>query len=149
MTTLVEWARDWGVPDVAVLDLRYRMGVGVAPVASAKHPPWSEARAAQELRLEAAEQHILLFRNNVGALQDEDGRWVRYGLANDSTKLNEQFKSADYIGLRANGQFVSREVKAGDWKWTGTERELAQLRWADLILASGGDAGFATGRGTL
>jgi hypothetical protein len=47
------------------------------------------------------------------------------------------------------GQFVSREIKGSDWKFTGNERETAQLRWIELITGMGGDACFATDEGTL
>jgi hypothetical protein len=147
MTPLDQWARDWGISPVAMADLRMRQGA--LPVSRLGAAVTSEAAVQQQVRLEAAERGILLFRNNVGALQDESGRWVRYGLANDSTQLNARFKSGDLIGLRSNGQFVSREIKAGNWRYTGTEREVAQLAWIELIQSHGGDAAFATGRGTL
>jgi hypothetical protein len=147
MTPLDQWARDWGISPVAMADLRMRQGA--LPVSRLEATATSEAAVQQQVRLEAAERGILLFRNNVGALQDESGRWVRYGLANDSTQLNARFKSGDLIGLRPDGRFVSREIKAGNWRYTGTEREVAQLAWIELIQSHGGDAAFATGRGTL
>jgi hypothetical protein len=147
MTPFYQWARDWSIPSVALADLRARLGAH--PLKPTAHPERSEAAVQQQVRLEAAERGILLFRNNVGALQDEVGRWVRYGLANDSRQLNKRFKSGDLIGLRSDGRFVSREIKPSDWVYTGTEREVAQLAWADLINAHGGDAAFATGRGSL
>jgi hypothetical protein len=90
----------------------------------------------------------------------QDGNFIRYGLANESKNVNKQIKSADLIGIRAVrienhmigltiGQFVSREIKSASWKYTGTEREQAQLRWAKLIASFGGDACFATAEGTL
>jgi hypothetical protein len=85
---------------------------------------------------------------------------VRYGLANDSKELNEAIKSADLIGWRPMrieqrhvGQcvavFVSRECKKVGWHYTGSDREPAQLAWAQLVTAAGGDAAFCTGVGTL
>jgi hypothetical protein len=47
------------------------------------------------------------------------------------------------------GQFVSREIKIPGWKFQNTEREQAQLKWAELIISLGGDACFTTGVGTL
>lgn len=120
----------------------------------------SEAAVQAAVRLEAARKGVRLFRNNVGALVDSRGVPVRYGLANDSKQLNEVMKSADLIGWRpllieprhvgtVVGQFVSREVKAVGWHYTGADREPAQLAWAQLVTAGGGDAAFCTGVGTL
>jgi hypothetical protein len=123
-------------------------------------PKRSEAWAQSAVRLEGAQKGCMLFRNNVGALADDRGRWVRYGLANDSKKLNEEVKSGDLIGWRrvtitppmvgcVIAQFVSRECKRPGWSYGGDDHERAQLKWAHLVLADGGDAGFATGPGTL
>jgi len=49
------------------------------------------------------------------------------------------------IGIKPGGQFVSREVKRPGWRYTGTEREVAQLRWIEIVTALGGDAKFTTG----
>ena len=40
------------------------------------------------IKLEASRLGIRLWRNNVGALFDSNGRCLRYGLANDSASLN-------------------------------------------------------------
>lgn len=85
---------------------------------------------------------------------------MRYGLGNDSPQINAVLKSADLIGIRpvvitaqhvghTVGQFVSRECKAPGWQYTGTDREVAQLNWARLVNACGGDAAFTTGPGAL
>lgn len=120
----------------------------------------SESHAQSLIRLEAGELGIQLFRNNVGVLRDEAGRPVRYGLANDSAQLNAVLKSSDLIGWRPVvitpemvGQtvavFTARECKAPGWTYRGTEREVAQKRWLDMINHHGGDAAFATGRGSF
>lgn len=120
----------------------------------------SEAAVLNLVRLEASRKDCRLWRNNVGAVYAQDGTFLRYGLANDSAKMNAVLKSADLIGIRPVmitsgmvgtliGQFVSREIKRGDWRYTGTVTEKAQLAWAELILSLGGDAGFATTEGTL
>jgi hypothetical protein len=120
----------------------------------------NEANVMSLVRLEAAQKGIKLWRNNVGVLKDDKGRPVRYGLANDSAAVNRSIKSADLIGCRpllitpehvgrVIGQLVSRECKAMDWVYHGTDRERAQLKWATLLLELGADAGFATGVGTL
>ena len=101
-----------------------------------------------------------LFRNNVGALKAEDGRMVRFGLANDSKRRNGVLKSGDLIGIdpvlitsahvgRTIGQFVSVECKRPGWQYSGTPREVAQLNWIQLVIASGGRAKFVTDVGAL
>lgn len=120
----------------------------------------SEAGILSDIRLEASEVGARLWRNNVGATYTPNGQFIRYGLANDSSATNKTIKSADLIGIRPVlitpehvgqiiGQFISREVKTPNWRYSGNERELAQLRWAELILSLGGDACFTIGRGTL
>lgn len=120
----------------------------------------SETGILSEIKLEASELGYRLWRNNVGATYTPNGQFIRFGLANDSSQLNKVIKSADLIGIRpilitqahvglTIGQFISREIKKPGWKYTGTERERAQLAWAELINSLGGDACFALSRGTL
>lgn len=120
----------------------------------------SEAEIQKQIRLEAANKGIYLWRNNVGATYTKDGAFIRYGLANDSTALNREIKSADLIGVKpilitpemvgvTIGQFISREVKLTNWRYSNNDQEKAQLKWAELILSLGGDASFATGLGSL
>lgn len=153
---LYEWALQWGVPLAAVQDLQRRMGVGTAPLPLESGDGTSETAVSVRVKLAAARVGTHLFRNNVGAMQDESGRWVRFGLANDSKQMNQTFKSGDLIGCKPVtieprmvgwriGQFVSREVKRTGWTYTGTERETAQLRWIELICSLGGDAAFTSG----
>lgn len=155
---LNEWAIRWQIPYEAVEDLRRLMGaVDTDPP---QHPGESEAAIQNRIRLEASRVGARLLRNNVGAFETDDGSFVRYGLANDSQQMNKNIKSSDLIGLKpvavqpyhvgqTLGVFVAREVKRGDWKYTGTPEELAQLKFLELVLALGGDAAFVTGEGTL
>ena len=152
------WAADWNIPPEALQDLRQCLGA--TPTDPSPQAGESEAAVQTRIRLEASRGGARLWRNNVGVLQDLRGVPVRYGLANDSKQLNARVKSSDLIGLRpvtirpehvgaVLGQFVAREVKAGSWRYTGTARELAQLRFLELVLSLGGDAAFANREGTL
>lgn len=158
--TLDDWAIRWGVSAAALVELRAMWGIinSTNPTTIGADP--SEAGVQMSVRLEATEKRLLLWRNNVGALLDKDGRLVRYGLANDSKALNEKIKSGDLIGIRpvtigaehighVIGQFVSRETKFAGWKFKGDAREMAQLRWIELVASAGGDAAFTTGPGSL
>lgn len=160
--SLHAWAIRHGVGPAALADLQYQLGLVTPPLpAPVQHrAPESEAFAQSSIRLEASRKGVRLFRNNVGVLKDETGRPVRYGLGNDSAAMNDVIKSGDLIGWRPVyivpqmvgtkiAQFVSREVKKPGWQFTGAGREAAQKAWADTINADGGDAGFATGEGTL
>lgn len=154
---LYAWAIKWGVSLAALQDLEREIGVdgpGEMPEGA------SEAAAQAAVRLEAARKGVRLFRNNVGQMNDERGVPVRFGLANDSSKINAVIKSADLVGWRRTlvtpemvgsfvAVFVSREVKKPGWKYAATPREEAQKRWALLVAADGGDACFTTGPGTL
>ena len=156
---LDQWAADWRVPPEALADLRRRLNCEPLPP-----PPdargHSEGWAQSVVRIEAAAKGMRLWRNNVGALLDQRGVPVRYGLANDSKALNEKLKSADLVGIKpilvtpahvgaTIGQFICRELKAPGWTYRGDPHERAQLAWAKLVVSLGGDAGFATGRGSL
>lgn len=162
--TLDQWASRHAVTPAALAELRTLMGLEgcaiVTPDPKRPAEPASEAYIQSGIRLEAAREDILLFRNNVGALLDERGVPVRYGLANDSKQMNDRIKSADLIGIRkvligpqhigrTLGLFVSRECKAAGWKYRGDKHEQAQQRWLDLVLSYGGDAAFAAGPGSF
>ena len=155
-----QWATRHGVTLAALNELQALFGMHGGHDLPSEVKGTSEAAVQAAVRLEAARKGVRLFRNNVGALVDSRGVPVRYGLANDSKQLNEVMKSADLIGWRpllieprhvgtVVGQFVSREVKAVGWHYTGADREPAQLAWAQLVTAGGGDAAFCTGVGTL
>lgn len=158
MSSLYAWAARWRVPLEAVQDLQRELGT--LDTDPSPDLGSSEGAVQVRVRLEASAKGCRLFRNNVGATYDREDNFIRYGLANDSAQLNEKVKSADLIGIRpvlitqahvggVIGQFLSREVKAAGWRYRATEREQAQLKWAELVLAWGGDAAFATGPGTI
>lgn len=155
-----EWAKRHGVSVLALDELRAIFGLSDCGIGDSSAHATGESRTQSEVRLEAARKGVKLFRNNVGVLMNERGVPIRFGLANDSKQLNAKIKSADLIGWRpvlitpshvgyTVAQFVSRECKHPGWKYSGTDREIAQLNWAQLVTAGGGDATFCTGEGTL
>ena len=106
----------------------------------------NEATVQANLKLLASQEGWRLWRNNVGVMIDSRGVPVRYGLANESPAVNMVIKSADLIGIKPGGQFVSRECKASGWKFNpNNPRDVAQKRWMDLINMMGGDAAISTG----
>ena len=116
----------------------------------------SESNIQSRTRLAAGAKRWRLYRNNRGALPDQNGRPVRYGLANDSKQLGDVLKSGDLIGWRPViitpdmvgkliAQIVSVECKPSDWKPSeNDEHYQAQKRWADLVNREGGYAVFIT-----
>lgn len=155
--TLTDWAARWGIPPQAMAELA-TMHVG--EVTSPSRPIESESALQSLVRLEAARKGVHLWRNNVGVLLDKTGRPVRYGLANESKEVNEVIKSADLIGIekvlikpdhvgKIIGRLVSRECKPPGWRYTGTPREVAQLRWATLINSHGGNAAIVSSEGSF
>ena len=159
MNTLYAWAQLWQIPMVAIQDLQTRMGL-IEPLEAPEVAGKCEAWVQSAVRLEASQKGLRLWRNNVGALADPTGRVVRYGLANDTKALNTNVKSGDLIGIKkvmieprhvgyAFGLFVSLECKTPNWQYTGTEHEIAQVRWQQLVTSMGGEARFITGVGTL
>lgn len=152
MNLLHEWARLHGVSDAAIAQLCAMLAVPVGTSA----PGLGEANVQAAIRVAASQKGMLLFRNNVGAGKIDSGSFIRWGLANDSAAMNRAVKSADLIGVmpvtitladvgRVIGQFVSIECKRANWKYSGSEREAAQLKWLTIIQANGGRAVFATG----
>ena len=115
----------------------------------------NERGVQDEGRLRGSENGVLS-RNNVGAFIAPNGALVRYGLANESKKVNQNVKSSDLIGLRQViitlahvgqpiAQFVALECKPSDWVFTGTKREIGQRNYHDIINGHGGYARFYTG----
>lgn len=102
-----------------------------------------ESAVSNHVRLFAAQNGITLWRNNNGAFQDASGRWVRYGLCNDSTALSNHVKSSDFIGIAPGGIFTAIEIKPSDWTFDETDkRAIAQKNFHDIVKAAGGYAGF-------
>jgi len=130
----------------------------------------SEEWAQQQDRLAAARFGALAWRNNVGATPAHidvtcpscscrhrvEQRPIRYGLANDSHRLNQVIKSSDLILAIPRpitqemvgttiAQFGAVEEKKPGWHYTGKGRESAQQAYLSLVLSVGGFATFSTG----
>lgn len=116
----------------------------------------SEMATQQRIRLMAAQRGTPLLRNNSGACTDQTGRTIRYGLGNDSARINDAFKSSDLIGIwpvtvtpdmvgRTLGLFFAVEVKRPGWKLTeGDKRGQAQAAFGRWVQSHGGVFTFAT-----
>lgn len=151
MTFLREWQIKWRIPQAAIDDLS--TAIGTTPAGPTAEGTLSEGGVQSRVRLAAARKGWELWRNNMGVAVDDRGIPVRFGLANDSAKLNKKIKSADLIGVRPViitqdmvgskiGQFVSLEIKKAGWKYRGGQHEEAQARWAAIVTAAGGYAKF-------
>lgn len=153
------WASRWGLPQECLADL-VRVLCSPAAVLERGVPGGagkSEAWAQNAVRLEGARRGARLWRNNRGAVTTEDGRHIRYGLANDSAAMNKKIKSHDLVGVtpltitpghvgRTVGVFTSVEVKRPGWEFKPNDpHERAQLAWLHLVVALGGFATFAAG----
>lgn len=155
MSPLETWATEHRIHPESLAALREILAAPANPPASVA-VTGSEPRAQAEIRLAASGRGMRLWRNNVGAVTTDDGRHIRYGLANESMAMNRVIKSADLIGItpvditqahvgRRFGMFTSIEVKRPGWRYRGQGREVAQLAWANAIISLGGWASFATG----
>lgn len=160
---LQDWAALWGIPQEALDDLADRSVYACTPENDTAMKSHAESYVQSLVRLAAPAAGLVLWRNNVGALQDKAGRVVRYGLANDSKQLNETIKSGDLIGWQTVtitadmvgqrfARFVSIECKEVGWEFGRAgreteqgEREWAQHRWAQMVTAAGGVACFSAG----
>jgi hypothetical protein len=94
---LYQWAQRHGVPLAAIRELEALLGVIDRPDINVV-PGQSEGAVQSLVRLEAANKGVYLWRNNVGGGTLEDGSFVRWGLANDSSQVNAKLKSGDLIG---------------------------------------------------
>lgn len=144
---LTRWAIRHHVGMDAIAELRVMLTTGATGGSGAAG---SEARVASAVTLEAGRRgDIVLWRNNVGACKADDGRMIRYGLANVSKAMNGRIKSADLIGIyrrqieqvdvgRVIGQFLSVETKREGWRPGASQRDIAQAAWGAGVVAWGG-----------
>lgn len=157
--TYGQWAAKY--PEAAAAQAELLGAVPWAPYV--QHDVKSEAWAQQQDRMTIARAGGMTWRNNVGATPTKcpdcgaKHAPVRYGLANDSTKLNKVVKSHDLIGIMPRhitaadvgqviGQFISIESKRPGWTFDPlSEHEQAQAAWGSIIERLGGIATFSTG----
>lgn len=159
MQSVFEWANKWGVQAPAVLDLLRLLDVPSTGIPEGKQG--SEEAVQADLMILAARNGCALWRNNSGALKDDKGRLVRYGLGNTSSRINEVWKSSDLIGIlpmqiephhvgQVIGRFWAVECKTPGWYLTpGDKRGQSQARFMQSVIALGGQAQFATGTGDV
>ena len=115
----------------------------------------NESTVQDEIRLDSS-QYGGLLRNNSGVYNPDDPPtpWTRWGLGNDSKKINEVRKSSDLIGCTAVvitpemiGHTVAVltvvEVKKQGWRWSATNKNKAQLNFINWVLSNGGIGCFA------
>ncbi|MGL6040062.1 MAG: hypothetical protein ACRC01_02545 [Deefgea sp.] len=117
-----------------------------------------EQYAMFEVRKRSCDWNARLFRNNSGMLKGPNGRPVRFGLGNESSKINATYKTGDYIGWtpvlvtpemvgKTVAVFTSVEVKADGFllkeRYSEKSREFAQNNFNELVNANNGIAGFS------
>lgn len=154
-----DWFAKWQIPHAARMEFLQEVGMYPTETAATSLPAQGskqdEAWVGACCRIEAAKHHDRLWRNNVGVLEDDRGVPVRYGLSNDSAKMNEVIKSADLIGIKrtvvtaqmvgkVHGLFWSVENKKPGWIYAGTGREPMQQTWMNHVISLGGVAEFCS-----
>lgn len=148
--SLTQWAERHNIPRAA-LDELLSLTLPPAPVATGG----SEMQVQQLIRAEAPFHGARLWRNNSGVGTDDSGRVVRFGLGNDSAKINKVFKMGDLIGItpvtvtpdmvgHPVGVFTMAEVKKPGWRKPSNDRERAQAAAILCVQKLGGYAGFVS-----
>lgn len=150
-TPLIHWASRWQIPAPCLAELLTTLGVAVPAALAAPGPDRSEAGIQSSRVLRAAKLGGILWRNNSGALRDERGVPVRFGLGNVSPQVNKVMKSSDLIGITPvtcqcglrYGVFTAEEIKATGWKYRESdERSRAQFNFIKKVISLGGIARF-------
>lgn len=120
-----------------------------------------EITVASRVCLAAGQLGYWIMRNNSGELNDKYGTPVRFGLGNESAKLNKEIKSSDYVGIAPMvitpemvgstvGVFLAVETKAEGWHLIPSdERGHAQQRFITEVRQRGGLATFASNENHL
>lgn len=150
---IYDWANRHGLGQQAILELCQILDVPSTGIPEGRDG--SEAAVQAEIMIAAARNGCALWRNNSGALRDENGRLVRYGLGNNSSRINDVWKSADLIGIlpvmiepqhvgTVIGRFWAVEVKEPGWRRIPSDkRATAQANFLSNVNALGGQGQFA------
>lgn len=98
-----------------------------------------ETAIQQAVRLAVSQAGAVMFRNNQGAYQDDQGRWIKYGVCNpggsDLIGWTSIEVTPDMVGQRV-AIFTAIEVKTPTGKVTQ-----AQQNFIDQVNKAGGRAG--------
>jgi hypothetical protein len=89
----------------------------------------SEHEIQQRIRLVCGRGRVRLWRNNTGALVDQQGRFVRFGLCKGSSDLiglRSLEITPELVGRRI-AQFVALEIKTGSGTVSPEQRAFLQL----------------------
>jgi len=89
----------------------------------------SEHEIQQRIRLACGRGTVRLWRNNTGALVDQQGRFVRFGLCKGSSDLiglRSLEITPEMVGQRV-AQFVALEVKTASGVVSSEQRAFLQL----------------------
>ncbi len=153
MSVLIcDWATRYGVSGEA---LRQLLAIVTPPRTSETGgKPRSEAAVQSGIIERSYRVGAALWRNNSGAMFNEQNQMVRFGLGNDSKKINDVWKSPDLVGIWPRritpldvgtviGQFMGCEVKESGWRGPTSDHEKAQAAALSNFRALGGIGIFA------
>ncbi len=92
----------------------------------------SEADLMRLIQVAASKLGARLFRNNVGALQNKEGTWIRYGLGVGTSDL------VGWLTVDGAAMFIAVEVKSESGRVSPE-----QTNFINAVRAAGGRAGIA------
>lgn len=112
-----------------------------------------ETAKSSELLLDATQKDIILHRNNVGACESADGRYIQYGVGigipgqrpSDFIGFTRVTITPDMVG-KTVAIFTAVEAKKEGWGKPTNKREREQKAFIDSVNREGGIAYFSTGR---
>jgi len=95
----------------------------------------TESPLLRRILLRLTELGFRVFRNNVGVLQDREGRYVRYGVCNPGGSDIIGWRTITATAGQRVAQFVAVEVKTASGRVSS-----AQQQFLDQVRAAGGYA---------